>query len=34
MLTAAAIIVSIAALMWAAIGVGMAVFLYRIGRSQ
>lgn len=34
MLTAAAIVVSIAALMWAGIGIAMAVFLYRIGRSQ
>lgn len=34
MFTAAMIVVSLAALIWAAIGVGMAVFLYRIGRSQ
>lgn len=34
MFTAAMIVVSLAALIWAAIGVAMAVFLYRIGRSQ
>lgn len=34
MLTAAAIIVALAGLIWAVIGVAMAVFLYRVGRSQ
>lgn len=34
MLTAVAIVVSAAVLVWAAIGIAMAVFLYRLGRGQ
>lgn len=34
MITASAIVFALAALVWAGIGIAMAVFLYRIGRSQ
>jgi len=34
MLTAVAIVVSAAVLVWGAIGIAMAVFLYRLGRDQ
>ena len=34
MLTLSAIVVAVAALVWAVIAVAVAVFLYRLGRSQ
>ncbi len=34
MLSLVAIVVSVAALIWAAIGIALAVFFYRLGREQ